>query len=77
MTEEHPPDEYRPDLKGDGWDPEPLWRADQVAAFLNVREDAVYDLPIKRIKISPRRIRWRPADVRAFAERRVQDPDAS
>lgn len=68
-----PADEYRPDLKGDGWDPEPLLTAEEVAEILSMRADAVYELPIQRVKISSRRIRWRPADVRAFIQRRLTD----
>ena len=71
--DDRPPDEYRPDLKGDGYDPEPLMTAEDVADVLRVREKAVYELPIPRVRVSQRRVRWRPADVREFIDNRVED----
>lgn len=67
------PDEHRPDLVGDGWDPEPLLTAEEVADVLQVPRKAVYDLPIRRVRVSRNRVRWRPEDVRAFIERRTED----
>ena len=64
-------EEHRPDLVGDGYDIEPLMKAKDVAKVLGLEPKAVYDLPIKRVRLGPRRIRWRPEDVRAFIERRV------
>lgn len=58
---------------GDGYDPEPLLTAEEVGEILKVPTKSVYELPIKRVRISRRRIRWRPADVRDFIERRVED----
>lgn len=63
--------EYRPDLVGDGYDVEPLLRATEVAEILSLPVKSVYDLPIKRVQLGPRRIRWRPADVRSYIDRRV------
>lgn len=58
-------------LVGDGYDVEPLLKAKDVAELLNMNPKSVYELPIKRVQLGPRRIRWRPADVRAFIERRT------
>jgi len=67
-------DEIRPDLVGDGFDPEPLLTAAQVAEILSVPPKSVYELSIPRVRVGERRIRWRPADVRAFIHNRVEDP---
>lgn len=69
-----PEDEHRPDLVGDGYDPEPLMTAKDVGEVLRVPHKAVYDLPIPRVRISRGRVRWRPEDVRSFIENRVQSP---
>lgn len=69
-----PKDEVRPDLVGDGYDPEPLLTAEEVGEILQVPTKSVYDLPIQRVRVSKGRVRWRPADVRAFIERRVETP---
>jgi hypothetical protein len=66
-------DELRPDLVGDGYDAEPLWTAAEVAAVLRVPTKGVYKLPIKRVRLGPRRIRWRRGDVRAFIDGRLTD----
>lgn len=66
------PEEYRPDLVGDGWDPEPLMTAEEVGEYLQVPTKSVYDLSIPRVRIGERRVRWRPADVRAFIEERTE-----
>lgn len=71
---ERPPDDHRPDLVGDGWDPEPLMKADEVSEILKVPEKSVYDLPIQRVRVSSNRVRWRPRDVRRFVERRTEGP---
>lgn len=59
-----------PALVGDGYDDEPLMTAKDVAAVLKLPAKAVYELPLPRVVLGPRRIRWRPDDVRAFIERR-------
>ncbi len=56
------------DLVGDGYDPEPLLTARDVARILNVGMGRVYELPIPRLRLGPQRIRWRPEDVRAYIE---------
>ena len=68
------PDEIRPDLVGDGYDPEPLLTAAQVGEILSVPSKSVYELTIPRIRVGERRIRWRPADVREWIHSRVEDP---
>ena len=67
-----PQGESRPDLVGDGYDSEPLWNAARVARELDVPEKRVYKLPIQRVRVSQRRVRWRPTDVRAFIQRRLE-----
>lgn len=68
-----PTDEIRPDLVGDGYDVEPLLTAEDVAGILSVPVKSVYELAIPRVRVGKRRIRWRPADVREFINRRVED----
>lgn len=65
--------EHRPDLVGDGYDDLPLYDAKQVGKILGIPWKAVYDLPIASVRISERRIRWRPAVVREFIDRRTQE----
>lgn len=61
------------ELIGDGYDAEPLLTAGDVGTLLKLPAKSVYELPIPRVRLGPRRIRWRPADVRAFITRRTQD----
>lgn len=68
-----PPDDVRPDLVGDGYDAEPLWEAAKVGEVLSLPAKSVYTLPIRKVRIGPRRIRWRPTDVRAFIDARLTD----
>lgn len=63
-------EEIRPDLVGDGYDDEPLLTVREVGEMLSVPWKSVYDLPLPRVRITRRRIRWRPADVREFIDRR-------
>lgn len=65
-------EDHRPDYVGDGWDPERLLTAEEVAELLRVPKKSVYDLSIPRVRIGKRRIRWRPADVREFIQERVE-----
>lgn len=65
-------EQHRPDLVGDGWDSEPLMTAEQVGQVLQVPTKSVYDLPIPRVRVSSNRVRWRPADVWEFIERRTE-----
>lgn len=68
-----PLEEVRPDYVGDGYDPEPLLTAEEVAEVLRVPRDAVYEMEIPRVRIGKRRVRWRPADVREFIQNRVEE----
>ena len=65
-------EEIRHDLVGDGYDVEPLLTAVEVGAILRVPAKSVYELPLARIRLGTRRIRWRPCDVRAFIDRRIE-----
>ncbi len=65
-------EEVRHDLVGDGHDVEPLYTAEQLGRILAMPSKAVYELPIPRIRLGTRRIRWRACDVRAFIDRRVE-----
>jgi predicted DNA-binding transcriptional regulator AlpA len=65
--------QYASDLVGDGFDLEPLLKARDVARILQVPEKSVYELPIPRVELGPRRIRWRPADVNEYINRRTRD----
>jgi len=66
-------EERRPEVVGDGYDVEPLLTAGDVGTLLKLPPKSVYELPIPRVRLGPRRIRWRPVDVRAFIARRTQD----
>ena len=67
-----PPAEIRHDLVGDGYDSEPLLIVREVAEILRIPTKSVYDLPIPRVVIGKRRVRYRPRDVREFIDRRLQ-----
>ncbi len=69
-----PLEEVRPDLVGDGYDPEPLLDAKQVARILRIPPKSVYELPLPRVRIGRRRVRWRPAELREFISRRSEMP---
>ena len=60
-------------LVGDGYDVEVLLKASDVARILQMPEKSVYSLPIPRVVLGPRRIRWRPADVSEYINRHVND----
>jgi len=67
-------EEVRNELVGDGYDAERLLTAEEVAEWLQVPTKSVYELSLPRIRIGTRRIRWRPADIRTFIDRRVENP---
>lgn len=70
-----PPEDVRFDYKGDGYDPEPLLDYKEVAEILGLSNtNRVYELPIPRVRIGSRTFRWRPADVRAYIQGRVEEP---
>ena len=60
------PDEIRPDLVGDGYDVEPLLTAAQVAEILSLPLKSVYEMPIRKVRLSKGRIRYRPQVIREF-----------
>ena len=66
------PAELATHLVGDGFDAEPLLTAPDVGRLLRVPAKSVYSLPIPRVVLGPRRIRWRPADVHEFINRRTR-----
>ena len=46
-----------------------LWTADDVAEYLQVHRETVYQMPIPFTQIGGRRRRYDPADVRRYQER--------
>lgn len=58
---------------GDGYDAEPLLTAEDVGIILQVPTKSVYELPIPKVRISKRRIRYRPEDVEEFIDRRASE----
>lgn len=58
---------------GDGFDAEPLLTAEDVGIILQVPTKSVYELPIPEVRISKRRVRYRPEDVEEFIESRASD----
>ena len=62
-----------PGVVGDGFDEERLLTARELADWLRLPQKSVYELPIPRIVLGPRRIRWRPSDVRDFLSNRIED----
>lgn len=74
-TPESPPpadrEGARPAPVGDGYDAEPLLTAEDVGIILQVPTKSVYELPIPKVRISKRRIRYRPEDVEEFIEKRA------
>ncbi|MEO6068567.1 MAG: hypothetical protein ABIQ41_11390 [Gemmatimonadales bacterium] len=50
---------------------EPLWKVDQVAEYLALSPKTIYTLPIPKVVISARCLRWHPAAVREWARGRA------
>lgn len=48
---------------------EPLWTADDVAKYLKLPRKKVYELPITRVQLSSRRVRFLRSDVMAYTKR--------
>ena len=48
---------------------EPLWTADDVAKYLKLHRKKVYELPITRVQLSSRRVRFLRSDVLAYTKR--------
>ena len=65
-------EETRHDLVGDGYDVEPLLTAAEVGRILRVPAKSVYELPIPRVRLGSRRIRWRPHDLDEFINGRIE-----
>ena len=59
---------------GDAYDDEPLLKAAEVGEMLGIPTDSVYQLPIKRVRVGKRTVRWRPELVREFIEQRDESP---
>ena len=57
---------FEPGIVGDGYDSEELWTPVEAAAFLRVSVKRLYEMPVPRIRLTTRRIRFRPATVRAY-----------
>ncbi len=47
----------------------PLWTAAEVGAYLRISPKKVYELPIPRVELSARRVRFLSSDVFAFVQR--------
>jgi CheY-like chemotaxis protein len=60
----------RHDRRGD----EPLLKAADVGRMLGIPSKDVYQLPINRVRVGKRTVRWRPALVREFIEQRDESP---
>lgn len=73
--EEHDPEERAaPHLTGDGYDGPVLLNYREVAEVLDVPNPKdVYDLPLRRVRVSQGRVRWRSDDIKAFIERRTEE----
>ena len=57
-----------------GSEPEPgvdvdLWTAREVGAYLRIPAKKVYELPMPRVTLSARRVRFLKSDVFAFVQR--------
>lgn len=60
-----------PGLVGDGYDVEPLLTAEDVSVILRIPVKSVYTLPIPKVKLGRRTVRYCPASIRTFIERRT------
>lgn len=64
----------RMEYVGDGYDGPVLLKYRRVAEVLDIPNPKdVYDLPIRRVRVSEGRVRWRSDDVQDFIERRTED----
>ena len=59
---------------GDRVNRKPLLNAREAAEILGVSEKRLYSLPIPKVRLSKRRVGWRPERIREFAERREVSP---
>jgi predicted DNA-binding transcriptional regulator AlpA len=53
--------------------PDELLTRDEVAAWLKLPPKSVYELPIAKVKLGHRTVRWRRSDVEEFIDRRTVD----
>ena len=63
-----------PPLEGDSDEDEPLLKAAEVGKMLGIPTNNVYQLPINRVRVGKRTVRWRPAAVREFIEQGGENP---
>jgi predicted DNA-binding transcriptional regulator AlpA len=63
-------------LVDDSDDDEPLLKAADVGKMLGISTNSVYQLPIERVRLGKRTVRWRPELVREFLEGRDESPQA-
>ena len=63
-----------PPLVGDSDEDEPLLKAAEVGKMLGIPTSNVYQLPINRVRVGKRAVRWRPAVVREFIEQGDENP---
>lgn len=59
-----------PPFVHDSSDDEPLLKAAEVGKMLGISANSVYQLPIRRVRVGKRTVRWRPELVREFIELR-------
>jgi len=69
VVEETPETSPTPSVD-DSSDDEPLLKAAEVGKMLGISANSVYQLPIKRVRLGKRTVRWRPELVREFIELR-------
>lgn len=70
MTDDDQAREIGAAFVGDGYDPARLLTAKDVADLLQVHINAVYRLPIPQVRLSQRRVRFRPHDVKRYINSR-------
>jgi predicted DNA-binding transcriptional regulator AlpA len=61
-------------LEGDSDEDEPLLKAAEVGKMLGIPTNNVYQLPIDRVRVGKRTVRWRLAVVREFIEQGDESP---
>jgi CheY-like chemotaxis protein/predicted DNA-binding transcriptional regulator AlpA len=64
-----------PGFLDDTAEDEPLLKAAEVATMLGISTNSVYALPIERVRVSKRTVRWRRVVVREFIEYRDESPE--
>jgi predicted DNA-binding transcriptional regulator AlpA len=61
-------------MREHGQELKPLLNAREAAEILGVSKKRLYSLPIPKVRLSKRRVGWRPERIREFAERREVSP---